>query len=135
MKRCDRIWRRHGALRLLVALLGLVALAAMPVRALSISAVHHPAPVMASAMPDMADGECPLHQASQPTPPPDHGKTMHESAGKGAGPCCVAWCVAAALPGSPLPVLFPPPARLTPPVNIADHDGRHPAPPLRPPRG
>ncbi|SNS47849.1 MULTISPECIES: hypothetical protein [unclassified Azospirillum] len=136
MRRFDRIWRRHAALRLLVVLLGLLALAVMPVRALSVNAAHHAAPIPVGTMAAMEDQDCPLHQAAQQAAShQDHGKAMPDNAGKGAGPCCVAWCVAAALPGSPLPVLFPPPARLSPPAALADHDGRHPAPPLRPPRG
>lgn len=137
MSWCHRIWRRSTALRLLTALLGLIALTMMPVRALSAAALHQPVTIQATDRVDVEQMECPLHQAMVKAvlDHHDNAATHHAGSGKGAGPCCVAWCVSIGMPASPQPVAFPSPDRLIPPTAMAAPESRHPAPPLRPPRG
>jgi len=132
MSWCHRIWRHYPALRLFTALLGLIALTALPVRAMSAAALHQPVTTQTA---DMTGMDCPLHQTMAAQSHHDGGGPHHEGAGKGAGPCCVAWCVAVGMPTSPQPVAFPPPDRSFPPAALAAPESRHPAPPLRPPRG
>ncbi len=146
MVRRSRHARAAMPVRMILLVLSLLALAVMPVRAASITWLHQQ-PVRVAVMdPDMAftaqtaAGECPLHAALHDAPSDQKGGDHdHDNRGatpmaKGAGACCVAWCVSPALPVSLAPLRFPPPSGFLLPAGLPGPDGRQDSPPLRPPR-
>lgn len=119
----------------LFLLLALCALVAMPVRAGSVAFLHKlpPGGSVASAI-MAADAPCPMHQDMGVGDEDDSTAKPAPHVGKGAGACCVAWCVSPALPVALMPLRFPPPSIFLLPTGLLGPEGRQDSPPLRPPR-